>query len=174
MLIVLAIILCFIGFAAQVLAICTIILAVYHLFKESVWCYCSTPPVYFKDIQNYNELVLYSMSMVFVFIFWNGCGCPTDWQWQIGIFVVFLGWINMIFFASNFPGTAIYVIMFKEIFLTFFRLILFAILLVAAFSLILFMMFYSPDAKVGRYIDGLHTFNVKCTLENFIDHLFIH
>ena len=135
---------------AYVLAACTMILAFYHLIKEAVWCYHSTPIAYLKSIQNYNELVLYSLSMVFVFIFLNRCGCPTGWQWQIGIFVIFLGWINMIFFASNFPGTAIYVIMFKEIFLTFFRLTLFAVLLVLAFSLILFMMFYDPNAEVNR------------------------
>ncbi len=133
------------------LAACAVVFAIYHLFKEVVWCYCSTPRVYFMDIQNYNELLLYLLSLFFVFIFWNTCGCPTHWQWQIGIFVIFLGWINMIFFASNFPGTAIYVIMFKEIFFTFFRLTLFAILLVAAFSLILFMMFYTPNADVRMY-----------------------
>lgn len=138
--------------ASKVFAICTIILACYHLIKECVWCIRSTPLVYFKEFQNYNEIVLYTMTMVFVFIFRNGCGCPTDWQWQIGIFVILSGWINMIFFASNFPGTAIYVIMFKEIFLTFFRLTVFAILLVTAFSLVLFMMFYNPNAKVRAVI----------------------
>lgn len=105
---------------------------------------------YVKDFRNYVEVVLYTSCVLFVFNFLNQCGCPKDWQWQIGIFVVFLGWINLIFFASRFPKTGLYVLVFKEILFTFLKLILFSILLVLAFSLILFMMFNSPTATVSN------------------------
>ena len=101
------------------------------------------------DLQNYIELVLYIMSVIFVFIFFFDCGCPQEWQWQIGIMVVFLGWINLVFYASNFPLTALYVIMFKTIVFTFLQLTLFAVLLVTAFTFILFMMFHNPVEMFG-------------------------
>ena len=104
---------------------------------------------FFKDFQNYNEILLYLLSVPFVFVYTSDCGCPEKWQWQMGIIAIFLAWLNMIFFAYNFPGTGVYVIMFKKIFSTFFKLTIFAFLLVAAFSLILFMMFHNPTAEVG-------------------------
>lgn len=131
--------------ATYTFAGCVIILAIYHLIKEFIWL-IYTRRKYFCDIQNYTEIPLFTASIAFVFVF-DQC-CPQSWQWQIGIIVIFLGWINLIFFASNFPLTAVYVIMFKTIVVTFLKLLLFALLLIIAFSLILFMMFHNPAAKV--------------------------
>ena len=111
---------------------------------------------YFRKVKNYCELglelVLYLSSVLFVFNFVNPCGCTLDWQWQLGIFVVFLGWMNLVFYASKFPRTGIFVLVFKEILLTFLSLVAFGLLLVVAFSLILYMMFYSPTATVIRVV----------------------
>ena len=104
---------------------------------------------YKKDLRNIIQILLYVSCIIFVSNFSNECGCPTKWQWQIGIFVVFLGWINLIFFASKFPKTGIYVLVFKRILITFLKLMVaFGVLLVLAFSLILYMMFSSPNAQV--------------------------
>ena len=136
--------------ATYAFATAVVILSLYHLVKEVVWLVFSKAD-YFKDFQNFNEVVLYLLSVPFVFVFASDCGCPEMWQWQIGIVAIFLAWVNMIFFAYNFPGTGVYVIMFKKIFLTFFKLTVFAFLLIAAFSLVLFMMFHNPSAKVYTY-----------------------
>ena len=139
---------------AYMSAACVLILAAFHIIREIVWLFLNVK-AYFSSLQNYIEWLLYCTATVFViFVYINYCGCPSSWQWQIGIFCVFLAWLNLIFFASNIPGISLYVIMFKEIFLTFFKLILFALLLITAFSLILFMMFHNPTptAKVYLYM----------------------
>ncbi len=131
-----------------VLSTFVIILAIVHLVIEFFQILYSTSE-YLTDYQNYIQVPLFLLSIVFVFIFPNQCGCPKDWQWQIGIFVVFLGWLNLIFFASKFPSTGVYVLVFRQISFTFFKLATFSIILVAAFSLVLFMMFSGPFAKVS-------------------------
>ena len=95
------------------------------------------------------ELLLFTLSIVYVFIFPNNCGCPMDWQWNIGIFAVFLSWFNLLFFTAEIPHTGTYVLIFKEILVTFLKLISFSIILVAGFSFVLFMMFFNPSAQVG-------------------------
>ena len=104
---------------------------------------------YFLDAQNVTELLLFTLSIVYVFIFPNNCGCPMDWQWNIGIFAVFLSWFNLLFFTAEIPHTGTYVLIFKEILVTFLKLISFSIILVAGFSFVLFMMFFNPSAQVG-------------------------
>lgn len=132
---------------SYIMAAMVILLAVYHLLVEVLRMTYSIV-AYLKDIRNYFELLLYTSCVIFVFNFATDCGCVLDWQWQLGIFVVFLGWINLIFFASKVPVTGIYVLVFKEILLTFLKLVLFSMLLVIAFSLILYMMFSDPNAMV--------------------------
>ena len=130
-----------------VLSVFVILLALYHLLVEiSQMIYSITD--YFKAIQNYVQLALFPLSIMFVFTFPNHCGCPTNWQWQIGIFVVLLAWINLIFFASKFPSTGVYVLVFRQISITFFKVAAFSIILIMGFSLILFMMFNTPGAEV--------------------------
>ena len=104
---------------------------------------------YFLDGQNVTELILFTLSIVFVFIFPNNCGCPMNWQWNIGIFAVFLAWFNLLFFTSEIPYTGTYVLIFKEILVTFIKLTSFSIFIVMGFSLILFMMFFDPFAQVS-------------------------
>lgn len=131
--------------ATEALGICVIILTGYHIISEIFWL-ITTRIDFLKNVQNYIEIVLYLLTLCYVTIF---CGCPYKWQWEIGIVVTLLAWINMMFHASNFPGTGLYVVMFKEIFMTFSRLVLFAALLVVAFALILYMMFYNPNSQVS-------------------------
>ena len=128
-------------------AVLTILLSVYHFFLEmfQIIIYKWN---YFRELRNYGELPLYILSIIHVFVFFNDCGCPMEWQWQVGIFAVFLGWINLIIYVSKLPKTGIYVLIFYRIVMTFVKLISFSILLVLAFSLILFMVFNDPMATV--------------------------
>ena len=45
---------------------------------------------YFKDLDNYFQLALYTLIIIFILAFNNECWCSTHWQWQIGAFAVFL------------------------------------------------------------------------------------
>lgn len=131
---------------SYVCAIGVMVLAAYHILREIFWMAFQFR-AYVYNIQNYIQWGLYTTSVIFVvFVFINHCGCPRNWQWQVGIVSVFLGWLNLIFLASNFPVISIYVIMFRDIFNTFFKLVFFALLLVSANSLVLFMMFHNPTA----------------------------
>lgn len=135
---------------SHIFAAVVIILAIAHLASELSRCKYSFRD-YIRNFQNYNELFLFPMSIVYVFAFADDCGCPKDWQWQIGIFVMFSAWINLIIIVSEFPKTGTYVIIFKEIFLTFMKMLLsFGILLVLAYSIILFMMFSNPISMVSN------------------------
>ena len=128
-----------------------IVLAVFHLAKE-LYQAIRTGLEYIQSFQNWNEIFLFPLSIIYVFIFANDCGCPTIWQWQVGIFAVFLAWINLIIIAAEIPRIGIFVLNFKEIFITFMKLVLFSLILVAAFAIVLFMMFYSPTAEVSNYL----------------------
>ena len=70
------------------------------------------------------------------------------WQWQVGIFAVFLAWMNLLYIAAEFPKTGTYIIVFKEILVTFLKLTSFSLILVVGFALILMMMFSNPEAEV--------------------------
>ena len=133
-----------------ILAVFVILLALYHLVLE-VFRMIFYRLKYLKNKTNYIHLPLYILSLIFVCVFFDKCGCPTKWQWQIGIFVIFLGWIRLIIYASKFPYTGLYVIIFYEIVVTFLKLVAFAILLVVAFAIILFMMFNNPMANEVSY-----------------------
>lgn len=134
------------------IAIIVIILAILLLLWELIDIIFFAHGRYFLNWQNCIQLPLYLLAIIFAFVFQNDCGCPINWQWQIGIFVIFLAWMNLILYASSFPLIGIYVIMFKEIGWTFLKLLLFTILLVLSFAMIFFMMFYNPFAEVRMFL----------------------
>lgn len=97
---------------------------------------------------NWIELLIFSSSILFVATFLTDCLCPTVWQWQVGAIAIFLGWVDLIVFIRKLPGTGIYVVMFLDIFYTFWRLFFLSMLLVIAFGLAFYMAFYEPNANV--------------------------
>ncbi len=125
-----------------------LVLAIIHLFLH-LFRLKYSKYAYFLEFQNWNELLLFPLSATFVFIFANDCGCPKLWQWQIGIFAVFLAFINLLSIASEIPNLGTFVIVFKEILVTFLKLTIFTLILVVGFSLILLMMFFGPEAQVS-------------------------
>jgi transient receptor potential cation channel subfamily A protein 1 len=103
---------------------------------------------YLKDWVNWIELTLFTTSIIFVVIFFTDCLCPMGWQWQLGAMAVFLGWLDLILFLRKLlPLTGIYIVMFVDIFYTFCRLFVFALLLVIAFGLSFYMAFNEPHLK---------------------------
>ena len=106
---------------------------------------------YVKDWENWMEMALYVCSIVFAWVFYTECLCPFEWQWQVGVVSMFLGWITFLVFVQEFPNTGIYVLMFLRICYTFLKagaVILFT-LLVLAFSLTFYMVFYEPQFQVS-------------------------
>ncbi len=101
---------------------------------------------YLSDWINWMENILFAFSIVFVWVLNTDCYCTYNWQWQIGTFAVFLAWINLLLFAEKIPLTGLYIVMFLHIFHTFLRTIVLGFLLVIAFALAFYMIFYDPNA----------------------------
>ena len=112
---------------------------------------------YFLSWVNWIELLVFSTSIFFVTTFFTDCLCPTIWQWQIGAIAIFLGWVVLIVFIRKLPGTGIYVVMFVDIFYTFWRLFFLALLLVIAFGLSFYMAFYEPNLGFQVQVYMCHT-----------------
>ena len=124
---------------------------------------------YVKDWENWMEIALYICSIVFAWVFHTECLCPFEWQWQVGVVSMFLGWITLLVFIQKFPNIGIYVLMFLSICYTFLKAVILFALLVLAFSLTFYMVFYEPQFQVSIEISGLlHCQYVRTTELNFV------
>lgn len=103
---------------------------------------------YLTDWINWLEDILFATAVIFVWIFHNDCYCSRGWQWQVGVFAVFLSWINLVLFIQKLPRTGIYVVMFLNIFYTFLKVVILSVLLVISFGLAFYMVFYKPQIAV--------------------------
>ena len=103
---------------------------------------------YLTDWVNWMEVILFICSIIFVWVYTTNCQCVLDWQWQVGVVAVFLGWIDLIIFISKFPLTGIYVLMFIKILYTFLKMLVLTLLLVIAFGITFYMVFFDPKATV--------------------------
>ena len=102
---------------------------------------------------NWMEFTLFICSIIFVsWVYFTECQCALNWQWQIGVVAVFLGWIDLIIFISKFPLTGVYVLMFVKILYTFLKMLILTLLLVIAFGLTFYMLFFDPAASVSLEI----------------------
>ena len=96
---------------------------------------------YFKDLDNYLLLALYTSTVIFIVSFDNDNWVSTPLQWQIGAFAVFFSWLNLIFILKYMPYTAVPINMFLSICARFLKLIYLPILLVLAFGVPYYMVF---------------------------------
>ena len=94
--------------------------------------------------------------MIFTFVFATPCLCVYSWQWQFGVVAVFLGWVGLINFLQKWPVTGVYVLMFVNIIGSFAKIAFLAVLLVIAFALAFYMLFFEPDETVSE-INGAYT-----------------
>ena len=100
---------------------------------------------YFLNHENWLELFLYSFTLIFLGPLGGACVCPKSWEWQIGALAVFLAWIHLGIFVKKMPQLGLYVIMFEDIVITFIKIAIPALLLVLAFSMAFYMMFFVPS-----------------------------
>ena len=110
---------------------------------------CRHPLEYLQDWVNWLEIPLYLCSIIFTFVFATPCLCVYNWQWQIGVVSVFLSWIGLISFVQKWPVTGVYVLMFIDIIQSFLKIAFLALLLVIAFALAFYMLFFEPDEMVS-------------------------
>ena len=104
---------------------------------------------YFFSLTNWVEVAQAICTIFFVSIYNNDCFCVLNEQWQVGVAAVFLGWINMILFASRLPVVGSYVVIFIRIVKSFAKLLVLSILLVSAFGLTFYMVFFDANAMVS-------------------------
>ena len=93
--------------------------------------------------------LLFPLSIVYVFIYFDECGCPKEWQWHLGILIVLLAWVDLMIIAAEFPISGTFILIFKEILYTILGLFTFALPMILAFAIILFMMFHNPFSQVN-------------------------
>ena len=135
------------SFLVLLLALSCFVLEVVELLLET--------QRYFLSFTNWIEVIQAICTVTFAFIYSNDCFCVLFWQWQVGITAVFLGWINMILFVSRLPIVGSYVVIFTRIVKTFTKLLVLSILLVTAFGLTFYMVFFDDSVMVSP----LHNFH---------------
>ncbi|XP_019854452.1 PREDICTED: ankyrin repeat domain-containing protein 17-like isoform X2 [Amphimedon queenslandica] len=113
------------------------------LFKEE----------YLTSFVNFIEVPLFVFTIIFASVHSNQCYCTHSWQWQTGVIAVFLCWIALIFSIRKLPVVGIYVVMFIKIFNNFMKVVTLALLLILAFAVPFYMMFYDPQDRA----EGIRT-----------------
>ena len=125
----------------------TILIAVLRLAEEMIRI-CKHPLEYLLGWANLKKPVLYTSSIIFTFVFATPCLCVYSWQWQTGAVAVFLGWIELTVFLLKWPVTGVYLLMFGNMVLSFFKVAILALLLVITFGLPFYMLLFEPDEMV--------------------------
>uniref|UniRef100_A0A1X7TEX4 Ion transport domain-containing protein n=1 Tax=Amphimedon queenslandica TaxID=400682 RepID=A0A1X7TEX4_AMPQE len=108
---------------------------------------------YLTSPVNYIEVLLFIFTIIFSSVRSNQCYCTHLWQWQVGVIAVFLSWITLIFSIRKLPVVGIYVVMFIKIFNNFIKVVVLALLLISAFAVPFYMMFYDPQDRA----EGIRT-----------------
>uniref|UniRef100_A0A1X7TN60 Uncharacterized protein n=1 Tax=Amphimedon queenslandica TaxID=400682 RepID=A0A1X7TN60_AMPQE len=108
---------------------------------------------YLTSFVNFIEVPLFIFTIMFASVHSNQCYCTHSWQWQIGVIAVFFSWIALIFSIRKLPVVGIYVVMFIKIFNNFIKVVVLALLLILAFAVPFYMMFYDPQDRA----EGIRT-----------------
>ena len=125
---------------------------------------------YFKDLENYLLLALYTSTVIFIVSFGKDNWVSTPWQWQIGAFAVFLSWLNFIFILKYMPYAGVPINMFLAICARFLKLIYLPIVLVLAFGVPYYMVFVHtttlPEVSCQCIATGVHGNTINTKPEN--------
>ena len=102
---------------------------------------------YLTSFVNYIEVSLFIFTIMFASVRSNQCYCTHSWQWQFGVIAVFFSWIALVFSIRKLPVVGIYVVMFIKIFNNFIKVVILALLLISAFAVPFYMVFYDPQDR---------------------------
>ncbi|XP_046573761.1 transient receptor potential cation channel subfamily A member 1 homolog isoform X1 [Haliotis rubra] len=90
------------------------------------------------SVNNVTEWVAYIFTIL-VLVDFNNCqtitGYRLDWQWSLAALAVFLSWTDLMFFVQGFSSLGIYVVMFRDILVTFLKAITVFFVLILAFAI---------------------------------------
>ena len=116
---------------------------VYSVFKriDFIW-----------SLDHWIEVPLFILSLIFAAVVTcskDGMSfCLIAWQWQIGVCVIWLSWIEFIFFSVQFRLIGVHALMFIRVTKTMLKFIPLALLLIFAFGLTFHFLLYQPELKV--------------------------
>ena len=102
---------------------------------------------YLTEYDNYIQVALFICSFIFVVPTGHDCWCTPSWKWQIGVFAVFLGWLNCIILLQNWPVWGRPAAMLLNVYLNFAKLVYLPILLILTFGFPFYMMFVQARKK---------------------------
>ena len=109
---------------------------------------------YFRSWVNLIELAQCISIAVFLFdVSGSRCFCPTRREWEAGIVSLSLTWIVLIVWLQTMHWIGIYVTIMLKIIYSFTKVATFGLLLIVAFGLSFYMLFYRPPKEdVRKYI----------------------
>ncbi|XP_063677555.1 transient receptor potential cation channel subfamily A member 1-like isoform X7 [Bolinopsis microptera] len=99
------------------------------------------------SVMNVIEIILFVSSFYFCHTVIFGLRIiESEAQWQIGVFSVFIAWMNLIMFLRKFPKIGIYIVMFVTVLLTFLQIMIILLIFIVAFALSFNMVLDKFDA----------------------------
>uniref|UniRef100_A0AAZ3SSG8 Transient receptor potential cation channel, subfamily A, member 1b n=1 Tax=Oncorhynchus tshawytscha TaxID=74940 RepID=A0AAZ3SSG8_ONCTS len=98
---------------------------------------------YLKDISNIQDWFSIILSLLFVIaLFFNAEG---SWHWQAGALAIIMSWVNFLLYLQRFEHFGIYVVMFREIARTLFKILLLFFFLMLAFALVFYALMLNQE-----------------------------
>lgn len=135
------------------------------VFLSSIFGFCKEvvqiiqqKKIYFSDINNALEWVIYTTSIVFVsplFI-----GIPAYMQWQCGAIAIYLYWMNFLLYLQRFENCGIFIVMLEVIMKTLLRSTVVFVFLLLAFGLSFYVLLNLQDAFSSPLLSILQTFSM--------------
>lgn len=122
-------------------AVIVIITSVFYLLLEPYQLIRRGYKKYFKDPENYFQIVTYVCVIIFVFPLGHKCWCYPTWKWQIGALAIFLAWINNFILLKHIPHIGQPITMLFNVYINFLLLIYLPILLILTFAFPFYMLF---------------------------------
>ncbi|RDD38683.1 Transient receptor potential cation channel subfamily A member 1 [Trichoplax sp. H2] len=124
-----------------VLQVVVLIFVVINLVKE-VYQIFHSGYIYFTSFSNYMEIIMYCL-VILMLIPPNMT--PNDWQWKIGSVALFLAWINLLLFMERISFLGLYVIMLRNVLVTFLKIITVVVIFIVAFSFVFIILAKTED-----------------------------
>ena len=108
--------------------------------------------------ENWLEVAQCLSTTIFLFrVTGDECYCPSTLEWQAGIVSLALSSLVLILWTETLPWIGIYVIIMKKIVYSFLKVALFGLLLIIAFGLAFYMLFYRPSNEGVSYSDLVYS-----------------
>ncbi|XP_047138901.1 ankyrin-2 isoform X2 [Hydra vulgaris] len=115
-----------------------LILSSFEICKEFVQAYLLKKE-YFKDFNNYLELILYTSTFIYMLSFINYV--TMNIKWTAGVFSILFAWTNLLLYLKRDTFFGVYVVMIIEVLKSLINVIMVFVMIIIAFSLSFFVLF---------------------------------